>query len=49
MCESTCPEVFTLHDGEQAKAVEGDVDISVLETEEMAKDGCPVDAIEEDD
>lgn len=46
LCESTCPEVFSMND-DVAVAIEGDVLEAVLSTAAEAKEGCPVGAIEE--
>lgn len=46
LCESTCPEVFTIQDG-VAVAIEGEVPASAEAAAAEAKDGCPVGAIEE--
>ena len=46
LCESTCPEVFSMND-DVAVALEGDVPATALATAAEAKEGCPVGAIEE--
>ena len=46
LCESTCPEVFSMND-DVAVAIEGDVPTTALATAAEAKEGCPVGAIEE--
>lgn len=46
LCESTCPEVFSMND-DVAVAIEGDVPATALATAAKAKEGCPVGAIEE--
>ncbi len=46
LCESTCPEVFSMND-DVAVAIEGDVPATALATAAEAKEGCPVGAIEE--
>ena len=47
LCEGTCPAVFSMTDAGIAKAIESDVPDAVLESAAEAKDGCPVQAIEE--
>ncbi|NLU24040.1 MAG: ferredoxin [Clostridiales bacterium] len=47
LCESTCPEVFSINGDNMAVAVEGEVDPAVESTALEAKDNCPVSAIEE--
>ncbi len=46
LCESTCPDVFTIKDG-VAVAIEGDVPANAEAAAADAKEGCPVGAIEE--
>jgi ferredoxin len=46
LCESTCPEVFSMND-DVAVAIEGDVPATALATAAEAKEGCPVGAIED--
>ena len=46
LCESTCPEVFTIK-GDVAVAIDAEVPESALASAAEAKDGCPVGAIEE--
>ncbi len=46
LCVSTCPEVFAFTDSGFARAEEKDVSDKVLKTAEMAREGCPVEAIE---
>ena len=47
MCESTCPEVFSMTDEGVAVAIEGDVPADVEDSAQEALEGCPVGAIEE--
>lgn len=46
LCESVCPEIFSIEDDGLAVAIEGDILESLNEQAEEAKDGCPVSAIE---
>ena len=46
LCESTCPEVFSIQD-DVAVAIEGEVPESAMAAAAEAKEGCPVGAIEE--
>ena len=46
LCESTCPEVFSMND-DVAVAIEGDVPATALATAAEAKESCAVGAIEE--
>ena len=46
LCESTCPEVFSIQ-GDVAVAIEGEVPERALAAAAEAKEGCPVEAIEE--
>ncbi len=45
VCESECPEVFEMGDEGLAVAKEGDIDESVLEKAQEARNQCPVEAI----
>lgn len=47
LCVSTCPEVFSMSDENVAVAIEEDVPDECRDSAAQAKDGCPVDAIEE--
>lgn len=47
MCAAICPDVFELTDEGTAKAIEQEVEESLLDTANEAKEGCPVEAIEE--
>ena len=46
LCESACPEVFSIQ-GDVAVAIEGEVPENALASAAEAKEGCPVEAIEE--
>lgn len=46
LCESTCPEVFSIEDDGLAIAIDAAVPADVCEEAENARDGCPVSAIE---
>lgn len=46
LCEATCPEVFSIQ-GDVAVAIDGEVSESALASAAEAKEGCPVEAIEE--
>lgn len=46
LCESTCPEVFSMN-GVVAVAIDTEVPENALAAAAEAKDGCPVGAIEE--
>jgi len=47
LCEGTCPEVFSMTDGNVAVAIEADVPEDALDSTAEAMTGCPVGAIEE--
>lgn len=47
LCASTCPNVFHMTDEGVASAIDGEVDDADAEAAAEAKDGCPVEAIEE--
>ena len=47
LCEGTCPTVFSMTDGGVAKAIESEVPDAALESAAEAREGCPVQAIEE--
>ena len=47
LCESVCPEVFSLSDEGVAVAISEDVPEDALESAAEAKSDCPVSAIEE--
>ena len=47
LCEGTCPEVFSMTDEGVAKAIEEDVPAESESAAAEAKDGCPVESIEE--
>ena len=47
LCESTCPEVFSITDAGTATANDGDVPQEAEASAAEAKDNCPVGAIEE--
>lgn len=47
LCESTCPEVFSITDAGTAAAIDGDVPQEAEASAAEAKDNCPVGAIEE--
>ena len=47
LCASTCPEVFSMSDEGVAVATEDEVAEEYAASAEEAKDGCPVEAIEE--
>lgn len=46
LCESTCPEVFSMTDAGTAVASDGEVPEDAQDNAVEAKDGCPVGAIE---
>ncbi len=46
LCESTCPEVFSMTDAGTAVASDGEVPEDAQDSAVEAKDGCPVGAIE---
>ena len=46
LCESTCPEVFSIEDDGLAAAIQGDIPEAACEEAETARDGCPVSAID---
>ena len=46
LCESICPEVFTLDGDDTAKAINDDVSGELKESATEAMESCPVDAIE---
>ena len=46
LCAGTCPEVFSMDDG-VAVAIEAEVPEGALGSATVAKDGCPVGAVEE--
>lgn len=46
LCESTCPEVFSIEDDGLAIAIDAAVPADACEEAENARDGCPVSAIE---
>ncbi len=47
LCESVCPEVFSLSDDGVAVAISEDVPEGALESAAEAMSDCPVSAIEE--
>ena len=47
LCEGTCPTVFSMTDAGVAQAIESEVPVAALASAAEAKDGCPVQAIEE--
>ncbi len=47
LCVSTCPEVFSMSDENVSVAMKEDVPEDCLDSAAQAKDGCPVEAIEE--
>ena len=47
LCAATCPEVFSMSDDGVAVAIEAEVPEGALDTPAEAKNGCPVEAIEE--
>lgn len=47
LCCATCPEVFTMSDAGTAQAVPGDVSSELEASALEARDGCPVEAIEQ--
>ena len=47
LCAGICPEVFSLTNDGVATAIKAEVPDEVLGSAEEAKDGCPVNAIEE--
>lgn len=46
LCNSTCPEVFSMSDAGTAVASGNDVPAECMDKAEEAAHGCPVDAIE---
>ncbi|MBQ9009894.1 MAG: ferredoxin [Clostridia bacterium] len=47
LCESTCPEVFSMGDAGMAVAIDAEVPDAAMASAAEAKDSCPVGAIEE--
>ena len=47
LCESTCPEVFSIGDEGKAAAVDSEVSDEFLDAAAEAKENCPVGASEE--
>ena len=47
LCAGTCPEVFSMSDAGVAVAIETEVPKGALDSAAEARDGCPVEAIEE--
>ena len=47
LCCANCPEVFSMTDAGVAVAIGGPVPAGCEESAMSAKDGCPVEAIEE--
>lgn len=47
LCAATCPDVFSMSDDGVAVAIEAEVPEGALDTAAEAKNGCPVEAIEE--
>ena len=47
LCASMCPEVFSMTDDGNAVAIDEEVPADALDTAADAKEGCPVEAIEE--
>ena len=47
LCEGTCPEAFSVTAAGVAEAIEGEVPESAMAAAEEAREGCPVQAIEE--
>jgi ferredoxin len=45
LCESISPKVFFMDDDDKAKAVEGEVEASLISEAEEAASSCPVGAI----
>ena len=48
LCAGTCPEVFSMSDRGVAVAIEMEVPEGDLDSAAEAKEGCPVEAIEEE-
>ena len=48
LCVGTCPDVFSMNDDGVAVAIETEVSEDVLDSAAEAKNGCPVEAIEEE-
>jgi len=46
LCAATCPAVFSLEEGESARAIEGDIPTEQQVDTRAAADGCPTSAIE---
>lgn len=47
LCCANCPEVFTMTDAGVAAAIREDIPPEVEDSAMSAKEGCPVDAIEQ--
>lgn len=47
LCASVCPEVFHITDADVAEAIENDAPAEAEASAIEAKEGCPVEAIEE--
>ncbi|NLO96815.1 MAG: ferredoxin [Peptococcaceae bacterium] len=45
LCESICPEIFSLNDDGVAQAVEEEIGEDLLESATEARDSCPVECI----
>lgn len=45
VCESECPEIFSMNDDGLADAIEDEIDDTVLESAKEAQNQCPVEAI----
>ena len=47
LCAATCPDVFSMSDDGVAVAIKAEVTEETLDAAAEAKNGCPVEAIEE--
>ena len=47
LCAATCPEVFSMSDDGTAVAIKAEVSEGAHDAATEAKNGCPVEAIEE--
>ena len=45
MCETLCPEIFSMNDEGVAEAKDQEIPESLVESAEEAKDSCPADCI----
>ncbi len=45
LCNSICPEVFSMDDDGLAVAIDEEIDESLIESAKEAEDSCPTEAI----